>query len=64
MRHYSDGSSMIFKKRRLNIDFVLVTVSNLKRQFLGPLFSKCLASQEVAFLIVPFFSKKTAHSSS
>ena len=64
MRHYSEGSSKIFKKRHLNTDFILDTVSNLKRQFLGPLFTKCLTSQEVAFKIVPFFSKKTAHPSS
>ena len=49
MRHYSEGGSKIFKKRRLNTDFILDTVSNLKRQFLGPLFTKLLTSQEVAF---------------
>ena len=47
--HYSEGRSRIFKKRCLNTDFILDTVSNLKRQFLDPLFTKCLASQEVAF---------------
>ena len=64
MRHYSEEGSKIFKKRRLNTDFILDTVSNLKRPFVGPIFTKCLASQEVAFKIVPFFSKKTAHPSS
>ena len=49
MRHNSEGGSKIFKKRRLNTDFILDTVSNLKRQFLGPLLTKSLASQEVAF---------------
>ena len=61
---YSEGGPNIFKKRRLNAVFILDTVSNLKRQFLGPLFTKCLASQEVAFDIVPFLSKKTTHPSS
>ena len=46
---FSEGGSKIFKKRRLNTDFILDTVSNLNRQILGPLFTKCLASQEVAF---------------
>ena len=49
MRHYSEEGSKIFKKRRLNTDFILDTVSNLKRPFLDPLFTKCLASQQVDF---------------
>ena len=47
--HYSEGGSKIFKKRRLNTDFVLVTVSNLKRQFLSPLFTKCQPPYKLLF---------------